>query len=248
MAKIFYAYLRPLSMSREEATLHAQRWGLKRLDPDRDREFNLDVAPKRVDPKKDHAPTRTVLVRGPHGLDIKFKDILGVPRADMLGKDLADVDKTRKAVLRLGVPILELTTDTLVEPSGKDAVARSDAFMESAALHFKASAIRARRAGQARTGNKGGRPPSLTFDQKRLILPVWVEEGHGKVREREKLAGALVGRTHVAASNMERWFDCGVGAGEVGPNAEVKPPKRARRAPPKAKPKPKRKVSRGKTR
>jgi len=217
-------------MSPAEIELHGSRWGIKDFGAD-SHEFWTDVAPKRVKVRVDHAPMRSRMIT--RALSRTRRDVVGVPRADLLGRDMADVDQTRKAILKADFSIYEILTGTLVEPGGENAVARSDAFMESAAVHFKASAVRARQDGQKRTGNKGGRPPSLTLEQKTLILPVWIEPGHGGVRQREKLAGALVGRSHVAASNMARWFDCDHGTSQVGPKSEVQPKRRQVAAKPK---------------
>lgn len=226
MGNILYAYQRLLSMSFEEIQLHGQRWGIKDYG-DHSHEWWTDLAPKRKSKDGvDHAPQRTELLA--HALRIERKDVVGVPRADLLGRDLKDVDATRKRLLAAGYPIYEIITGILVEPHGKNAVQRSDAFMESAALHFKASRVRAQTIGRRKVGRNGGRPPTLSDDQKRLLIPVWIERGHGTIRQREKLAGAIVGRDVVAQANMRRWFDCEPGARECGPDAEIKPLRNAR--------------------
>ncbi len=246
MAKIVYAYIRPLGMTVAEVKDAARRWGLtdKQLNEEFSEALHIDVAPKRK-PKAgvDHAPFRTELLT--RNLRPEHKDIVGFPREDMAGKDEADVERVLGEILGKGFPVHFISSGVTISPH-PEAKKQREA-LDRARRFFKASRIKARMDGKRRSGNMGGRKPRYTDAERLAVLPIWVEPGHGSSKERALLAGAMIGRDRVPPANMARWFDCLHGAGQVGPNAEVKPPKREG-AKPKPKAKPKRKVSRGKAR
>lgn len=252
MFKILYAFIRPLGMTPDEVKVAGRQWGIaeKFIDEDRSPQVYIDHAPKRkLKAGVDHAPFRTLLVTQHLR---PGKDIVGFPREDMAGRDEDDVDRVLSAILCLGYPVHFISSGITIQPH-PEAKKQREA-LDRARRYFKASRIKARMEGKRRSGNMGGRvwPNALTPAEKQAVLPIWVEPGHGSAREREQLAGAMIGREKVPKSSMARWFDCAPGDGKVGPDAEVKPDRPSRLVKPKAKPrpkpKPKRKVSRGKTR